>query len=247
MTSMSQDFIHWTDPEWLDYGRAPAEHLYTNAITPYPLAPHILMGFPKRFVPWRTSRYHDQSGVSDGVFMTSRDGRHWKRWTEAFIRPGPQMDRWANRNNMTAWGLLVTKSGIADIPDEISLFSSEGYYVKNCRLRRFTVRQDGFVSLRADARGGEMVTKPLKFSGRKLVLNYATSAAGSVSVEVQDPAGKPIRGYTLQDCGEIFGDEVEDAVKWAGKSDVSRLSGKPIRLRFVLKDADLYSMQFRPR
>ena len=247
MTCTSPDFIDWTEPEWISYGNAPAEHLYTNAITPYPRAPHIFMGFPKRFVPSRQSQYHIQPGVSDGVFMTSRDGKQWKRWGEAFIRPGLLIDRWANRNNMTAWGLLLTQSDVRDGLEELSLFSSEGYYVKNCRLRRFTLRLDGFVSVQADRRGGEMVTKPLKFRGRKLVINYSTSAAGSISVELQDAKGRPIKGFTSQDCGEIFGDEVEEVVKWSGKSDLSKLSGKPVRIRFVVKDADLYSMQFRTR
>ena len=247
MTCTSDDFIHWTDPEWIDYGSAPPEHLYTNAVTPYPRAPHIFMGFPKRFVPSRPSRHYGMEGLSDGVFMTSRDGKHWKRWTEAFIRPGPQPERWQNRNNMTAWGILETESGVPGTPNELSVYSSEGYYIDDCRLRRFTLRLDGFVSAQADLRGGEIVTKPLEFGGRKLALNYATSAAGSVSVEIQDPKGKPIKGFTLEDCGEIFGDEVDGVVKWSGKADVSRLSGKAVRLRFVLKDADLYSLQFRSR
>ena len=40
------------------------------------------------------------------------------------------------------------------------------------------------------------------------------------------------------------GDEIERIVRWKGGSDVSRLSGQPVRLRFVMKDADLYSFQF---
>ena len=124
-TCTSQDFINWTKPKWLDFGKTPPEQLYTNAITPYPRAPHILMGFPKRFLPSRSVVDVDLNGVSDGVFMTSRDGLHWNRWREAFIRPGPQDDRWYNRNNMTAWGMLILPSDIADTPDEISLYSSE--------------------------------------------------------------------------------------------------------------------------
>jgi len=148
---------------------------------------------------------------------------------------------------MTAWGILETESGVPGTPNELSVYSSEGYYVDHCRLRRFALRLDGFVSVQADLRGGEIVTKPLKFRGRKLMLNYATSAAGSVSVEIQSPKGKPIKGFTLEDCGEIFGDEVDGVVKWSGKTDVGHLSGRAVRLRFVLKDADLYSMQFRVR
>ena len=75
-------------------------------------------------------------------------------------------------------------------------------------------------------------------------MNFATSAAGSVRVEIQDPAGKPVEGFSLADCPDHFGDTVERVVNWNNRKDVSRLAGKPVRLRFVLKDADLYSFQF---
>lgn len=244
MTCTSSDFINWTEPEWLDFGSTPPEHLYTNAVTPYPRAPHICVGFPKRFVPTRQPPHHPTTGISDTVFMTSRDGLQWRRWTEAFIRPGLQKERWVNRNNMTAWGILETKADTTGCPDELSIYSSEGYYQKDCRMRRFTLRKDGFVSVQADGKGGEMVTKPFNFEGRKLSLNFSTSAAGGVRVELQTPSAKAIRGFSLDDCDEIFGDELERDVTWNGKSSLASIR-QPVRVRFVISDADLYAMQFR--
>ena len=110
MTCTSPDFLNWSEPEWLTFTGAPREHLYTNQVTPYHRAPHIYMGFPKRFVPTRSMVEHRHKGVSDGVFMTSRDGVTFRRWGEAFIRPGLQLERWVNRNNMTAWGIVETES-----------------------------------------------------------------------------------------------------------------------------------------
>ncbi|MCP4645074.1 MAG: hypothetical protein GY851_31820 [bacterium] len=165
MTCTSPDFASWTEPHYIDYGDTPPEHLYTNAIAPYYRAPHIFMGFPKRFVPSRDLKVHHYPGVSDGVFMTSRDGEHWNRWREAFIRPGLQTSRWVNRNNMTAWGIVVTRSDTPGLPDELSVYSSEGYYVGPCGMRRFTIRQDGFVSANAPATGGEFTTKVFTFTG----------------------------------------------------------------------------------
>jgi hypothetical protein len=127
MTCTSGDFLHWTEPVWLEYPGSPAEHLYTNQITPYYRAGHIFLGFPKRFLPSRNPMKHHHSGVSDGLFMMSRDGLCFKRWGEAFIRPGLQKDRWVCRNNMTAWGILETKSAIPGTPNELSLYSTEGY------------------------------------------------------------------------------------------------------------------------
>ena len=246
MTCTSQDFVRWTDPVWLEYSGAPREHLYTNAIRPYCRAPHILIGMPKRFVPNRRGTDHSMAGVSDAVLMTSRDGLHFRRWGEAFIRPGPQKERWVNRNNYPAWGIVVTKSDYPGAPDELSMYTTEGYYSgDSCQLRRHTIRLDGFVSVNTPLKGGEMVTKPIVVTGRELVMNFATSAAGSVRVEIQAEDGKAIEGFGLRDCPEIYGDSIDEVVSWKGGSDVSRLAGKPIRLRFVLKDADLYSIRFR--
>ena len=247
MTCTSDDFIHWTEPQWIEYGDAPNEHLYTNATVAYYRAPHIFMAFPKRFQPKRKKLPdHPYPGVSDAVFMTSRDGQHWHRWGEAFLRPGPMRERWWQRNNPIAWGMLLTAPPAEGMPEELSLYSCENYYIGPCRLRRFTLRIDGFVSVQAPYAGGEFTTKPLTFDGKELTINYSTSAAGSVRVEIRDEAGQPIPGYSLRSCPEIYGDELEHVVAWKAGADVSALAGKPVRLRFVMKDADLYSMRFRP-
>ena len=112
-------------------------------------------------------------------------------------------------------------------------------------VRRYTTRIDGFVSLHAPLSGGACLTKPLIFSGRNLVLNFATSAAGSLRVEIQDHEGIPVPGFSLDDSDEFFGDAIDRTANWAGGNDLSALSGRPVRLRFALKDADLYSIQFR--
>ena len=72
-----------------------------------------------------------------------------------FLRPGLQPERWENRNNMTAWGILETANDLPTAPKELSIFTTEGYYRGDaCRLRRFTLRLDGFVSgQRAAERG----------------------------------------------------------------------------------------------
>ena len=247
MVCTSPDFASWTEPQWVDFGEAPSEELYTNAVTPYYRAPHIFMGFPMRFLGDRKKiAEHPYSGVCDGQFMTSRDGgKCWLRRQDAFLRPGPMPERWSQRSNLIAWGILETAPELASMPNELSLYSHENYAVDPCRLRRHTLRIDGFVAVHASCRGGELLSKPLRFTGRELVINYATSAAGSVRVEIRDAAGKPIPGYTLRACPEIYGDEIDHVVTWRGGSDVSQLAGQVVRLRFVLQDADLFSLRFR--
>lgn len=248
----STDFVHWTPPVLLDYGDAPIEHFYTNAITPYPRAPHLLLGFPMRFVPpaqRATVGYPPRKtdGLSDAVFMSSRDGVHWQRpLLEAFLRPGLDPGRWggAHGNNTPAWGLVQTG------PTELSVYWAENYGTDNegrariPRLARGTVRLDGFASMHAGYAGGEFITHPLVFAGCRLRVNFSTSAVGSVRVELQDAAGTPLPGYALADAEEIWGDELERVVTWKGGENVAALAGQPVRLRFVLKDADVFAFCF---
>jgi len=87
-----------------------------------------------------------------------------------------------------------------------------------------------------------VLTKPLMLQGERLQINYATSAVGSVKVEVTDPRGNPIKGFSADDCVEMYGDEVEADVRWKD-ADIRSLRGKPVRLRFLLRDADLYAFR----
>jgi len=236
----SSDFIHWTDPTPNRYpSGAPKEHLYTNGTRPCPGAPHHYLSFPKRFVPER-KKFPDykEMGVSDALFLSSRDGVNWDRtFLEAWVRPGLDRRNWTQRSNMPAWGIVQLD------PGEFSMYITEHYEWPDHRLRRVTVRRHGFASMHAGAAGGEFTTRPVTFTGKSLILNYATSAAGSVQVELQDEQGQPIGGFGAADMPLLFGDELDAAVSWRSGSDLSSLIGKPVRFRFLLKDADLFAMR----
>ena len=244
----SPDFLNWSKLEDIELGESPRDHFYTNGITPYYRAPHIFLGFPKRFVPWRT-RIADapESGVSETVFMTSRDGLNWeRRFPQAFIRPGREKRNWYNRTNMTATGVVATGD------DEISLYVLRHYKFPSIHMERMVLRTDGFVSLNAGYRGGEVVTKPLTFKGSNLVLNVATAAAGSIHIEIQDEAGRPLPGFALEESPLVWGDDIEHTVRWKRSHSrattdepLKRIAGKPVRLRLVMKDADLFSLRFQ--
>ena len=64
-------------------------------------------------------------------------------------------------------------------------------------------------------------------------------------MDLQGSDGKPIPGFTIEECDEIFGDAIERKVTWKGTGNTSALQGLPVRLKFVMKDADLYSFIFR--
>ena len=150
--SHSRNFVDWPPGTYADYGDTPREQLYTNATRPYFRAPHIYLAFPKRFVPWRT--FHpdvSSSGVSEGVFMSSRDGVHWdRRFMEAFVRPGRDPKSWVHRTNMIAAGVLSTAN------DEISIYVARHYTSPSAHLERMVLRTDGFASASAGYGDGEL-------------------------------------------------------------------------------------------
>jgi hypothetical protein len=240
----SKDFLHWTKGEWADYGDAPAEQLYTNATTPYSRAPQIYLAFPKRLVPWRRVFEDEPShdGVSEAVFMSSRDGVHWdRRFLEAFIRPGRDPLDWVHRTHMTATGILSTA------PDEVSIFVSRHYTYPSAFLERMTMRTDGFVSVHAGYAGGSFTTKPLFIEGNDLVLNYATSAVGNIRWEILDLHDNPLPGFGVEQTKLLSGDEIEHRIRLQNPKNRGdqALGSRPVKFRFFLKDADLYSLQLQ--
>ena len=240
-SSHSADFLSWGEavPNRYD-DDAPAEHFYTSATLPCPGAEHLLLAFPMRFVPARKKvEAHPGPGVSDAVFMSSRDGVRWDRpFLEAWSRPGPDPQNWTDRSNMPAWGIVESA------PGEWSMYISEHYRWPDNRIRRLVLPRHRLAALNAGARGGECTTRPVTFRGRRLVLNYATSAVGSVQVELQDATGRPLPGFAAADMPPLFGDELDATVRWKNRSDLSALQGRTVRLHFLLKDADLFALRF---
>lgn len=220
----SKDFITWTPPIPLR-PNFPGEHIYTTLTHPYFRAPHIYIATPTRFHP-------ERGESTDILFMTTRgDAPYDRTFREAFIRPGLDPNRWGNRSNYAALNVVPTSA------TEMSIYTTP--------FRRFTLRTDGFASVHAGADPGELFTHPLRFSGNNLVINYATSAGGSIKVELQDLNGQPIPGFLLSDCRNLVGDTIEQTVSWKKESNLASLAGQPIRLRFLMQEADLYAIQFR--
>ena len=253
----SPDLVNWSSPAEMDFGDASPEHLYTNQTEPYFRAPHIYIGTAARYLPGRWALTAEQEkeaeihsplnyygikggSISDAVLLTSRGGNRYQRtFKEALVRPGSNLRDWTGRSNYPARGVVPTG------PREMSMYVNRNYGQPSHWLERLTFRIDGIASVHAPYYGGEMITRPLVFRGTELVINFATSAVGGVRVEIQDESGTPEKGFALADCREIIGDSIQRVVTWNGGSDVSRLAGKPLRLRFVISDADLFSLRFR--
>lgn len=246
----SEDFINWTEPVPMTFGNTPMEELYTQQTHPYFRAPHIYIAIGGRFMPHKQVLTEAQADAlqvdhkyfkdcSDAYFMTSRGGSIYDRtFMESFIRAGIGLENWVSRSNYPALNVVQTAE------NEMSIYVNQNYAQPTAHMRRYSLRLDGFASLSAPYEGGEMLTRYFTFSGSKLELNYATSAAGEIRIEIQDEHGQPIPGFRWEDSQMIVGNEIARVVLWNHSEDISRLAGKKIRLRITMKDANLYSIQF---
>lgn len=247
----SEDFVNWTEVKNMNFGDVPSEHLYTNQTMPYFRAPHIYVGTAARFMPGRrvvsSEAFAEWGGegpyandCSDSVLLTSRGGYDYDRtFMEGFVRPGPGLQNWTSRTNYPARGIVPTGEY------EMSMYVQRHYGQPDHSLQRMILRTDGFASIHASYDGGEATTVPVVFDGDELVVNFATSAAGSVKVEVLDANGAPLAGFTRDEADELVGDAIEHAVTWSGSGDISAWAGQPVQLRFIMKDADVYALRSR--
>jgi hypothetical protein len=256
----STDFKNWSAPVRLDFGDAPDLPLYTNVTQPYYRADHVFVGFPSRYIErqsW-TPNYDALPGaehrqklvdirprygltVTDCLFMCSRDGLHWRRWDEAFMRPGPERDaNWVYGDCYPAVGLIETPSHLPAAAPELSMYAFDNHWsMRPAELRRYVLRVDGFVSYSAPYAGARVVSRPFIFAGDQLSINFATSAAGSVRITLASAAGE------RRSC-ELFGDSIDRVVPFA-EGDLAPLAGQPTTLTIEMCDADVYSFRFGRR
>ena len=219
----SDDYIHWSDSVILD-PNDPGENIYTSQTHPYFRAPHIYIATPTRFAG------DERGGTTEIIFMSARgDGPFTRTFREAWIRPGLDPANWNDRVNYLALNIVPTSS------EEISMYHMGGH--------RYVLRTDGFASVSAGYQTGEFITKPLRFNGTNLVINFSTAASGFMRVELQTAEGIPLPGFTLDDCPAFWGDAIDHTVVWSGGADLSQI-GQPVRLRSVMRDADLFALRF---
>ncbi len=245
----------------LNYGEnSPLFEMYTNNISKYHRAPQLFIGFPTRFSRhsvWEKNYEYltdpqarlekvnagqvtKTLSMTDTLFMTSRDGYLWNRQNEAFFTPGPEYQaNWIYGNCYPAYGLIETQSDIPGADRQLSTYLFEGkFYHEPSVLYRYVFRLDGFVSYQGTLAPQTVTTKPLTFAGSRLFINFATSAAGSVTVNILDENDSPLQGFTAR----LIGDNTDREVVFEG--DLSQLAGRTVKLQFVLSDSQIYSFKF---
>ena len=190
-------------------------------------------------------------------FCFSRDGKKYEPRTDADIAPcGWGSGKWDT-------GYLSCISGICVIRDERLCFYYSGLRGDGLRTGRetasawhrngmysngaiglATLRRDGFAGMVADGRG-ELLTRPVVFSGRHLFVN-AECRFGSVAAEAVGEDGQPIPGFSRADCSAFaHGDSTRKELVFKG-GDLSTLAGRKVRFRFLLHCGTLYAFWVSP-
>jgi len=225
---------------------------YNNACVKYPWADDAYFMFPSAYHHFPPQMGND--GLLDISAAASRDGVHWVRpdrgpylalgeadeWDAQLMMMGPGLVRMGNHIYQYYNGVDLSHGGTRRMSDD-----DRAKWRRWSQVGRAVQRLDGFYSADADYAGGRLVTPPVVFAGSRLALNVNTSSAGHARVGLIGADGKPLPGFSAADCDLILTNNVAHTVTWKGKSDVSKLAGKPIRLRFEMRSTKLYAFQFQ--
>ena len=171
----------------------------------------------------------------------SRDGFHWYRPDRRpFIGVNPKEGAWNWGNVQSAGGCFLV------VGDKLYFYVSgrsicDSFWDGNCHTGLAILRRDGFASMEAHGKKeGTLTTRPLLFHGKRLFVNVQAKG-GEFRAEVLGTDFRPIEPFTRSRCIPVTTDTTIAEVAWKGARDLSSVAGKPVRFRFYLKNAALYS------
>lgn len=178
----------------------------------------------------------------------SRDGFHFSRPShEPFMANDTTDGAWN-------WGNMQSAGGVPLIVGDSLYFYCSGRRLNKIMWDSYTstglakLRRDGFVSMKAGKEEGTLLTEPVVFDGKYLFVNADVAGdKSSLYVELIDERGCPVEGFTKNDCNGLKRiDATKVQITWRNNYSVSSVSNKPIRIKFYLRDGDLYSFWVSP-
>ena len=218
--------------------------------------------------------FHQVSNTSTVELVHSRDGRSWERLapTHDWIGLGEPGSWSANQIGVPrivdvgddeTW---VYFGGATSQHDQWYADDQEALHDPSARTRsdhRYALgigrlRRNGFVSVGAgETREGMVATQPFMSDGDRLVINAACGPGGYLKVEVRDARDCVLPGRGLDDSDTFTGDSIRHTVTWRGDANLplpnDADSGTVYtrfiphrRLRFVMRNAELYSFAIEP-
>jgi len=257
--STSADFITWSDPERVLAAESSDRNRDFKGLAAF-LYADVYLGMLWVFEG-------NKSAQAELAF--SRDGVGWQRMTpDDMFLPQGGPESWDSNGILAVapvvrgdriyfyyagWNVPYTddkvvkqSNGTFAPPNAALRHVREGWIEKGKRkqwaIGLATLRLDGFVSLRAGREPGTLTTKVLELPKGTLVLN--ADVRGELRAEILDERGRPLLGHGARDCQPIRSDGMRHLVRWKSKTKPDELQGKRVRLRFTLRDGDLYSFWF---
>jgi len=239
--SVSDDFNHWTEPEVVlqpDEDDPPGLEFYGMPVFKYQ---DLYLGMPWAYHAYPEESLTRMAALLDTQLAVSRDGVHWKRAGDRkpFIPRGPA--------SSIDQGMIYTAKEPVVVGDELWFYYGgfDGDHGCWCsaNICLAKLRLDGFISMDAGDKEGTLVTKPFYCEGRDLIIN-ADARGGQIAVAVLDEAGNQtgnLDGFKKIDCALFDGDAVRHKVTWRDNISLEALRGQPIRLKFYMQQAKLYS------
>ena len=237
----SEDFVHWTSGGIVmhaDIDDRPGDEIYSMAVFPYE---GLYIGL--------IQMYHAFPGDNtlDIQLAVSRDAVQWHRVAnrEVFLPLGG-IGEWDRFNQSLASSPVM-------VDDEVRIYYG-GRSWRHPALGKpyegadsgplqsgigmVTVKRDRFAYLAASFDGGYAETPDLDLAEGRLHVN-TESRFGVLQVIVCDPEGRSLPGGRSR---PISMDSLDAVVEWDTFTDLMNFTnGRPVRLRFELKNAKLYS------
>ncbi len=195
--------------------------------------------------------------------MWSRDGFEWERLPErqSFIENGKPGE----------WDCgSIGRQSIVPDGDRIRIYyglggnTPQGYYGQEGEeeISRFRgtglafIGKDRFIGLQAGPEGGYLLTRQFILDGDKVEINCLSQVKNPVpnlgslikAELLQTPddhfAANPYTGFSMNECDSItVKDAFHQTISWKEKSDLSSLQGKPVYIRFYIRNSNLYTFR----
>ena len=234
--SVSKDFVHWRKP-WFIVLPDPNNGMEEFYGFQPMVRGNLYVGFLRVL---RDDLPADEGGAVMGIgwteLITSRNGENWTRYQEPFIDRNHHPGTW---DHAMAWvGDCVT------VGDEEFIYYcgySAGHKIGDRQNGLARLRKNGFVSRDAGSGGGRLLTPPLILDGTHITVNARVE--GELRLRVTDQQGKPLSGFDWADCSPVQGDSLAHPVRW--KEALADIQGRPVRLEFTFRNAQLYSFDLQ--
>jgi hypothetical protein len=187
--------------------------------------------------------YEAQEGspcTVDGQLAWSWNLISWTRTPrrEAFIELG-EPGSWE-------WGMIYTTRNPVIVGNRLHFY----YYgcdnvhdTKDvrCNIGLATLRLDGFCSMRAGEEEGWLISRREVFRTPQVTINAVTRPNGSVSAELLDRWNHVIPGFSREESQPFCGDSTRHVLRWRTESFPPGYQDADKKIRFFLRNADLYS------